>query len=173
MGIQSFPKVLKWNSVAGVTLLVGLLGNSMFSAPLQAQSQSPEALPSQRAEASRYHMNQMPARAAAYYGGTWGVDSFSVKTVESGELVKFSYRVVDADKAKVINDKKQEAFLESGHVRLVIPSLEKVGQLRQSSTPVQGMSYWMAFSNPGRPVKKGDRVNIVIGQFHANGLLVE
>jgi len=27
------------------------------------------------------------------------------------------------------------------------------------------MSYWMAFSNSGRRVKRGDRVNVVIGHF--------
>jgi hypothetical protein len=45
--------------------------------------------------------------------------------------------------------------------------------LRQSSTPEAGKSYWMAFSNSGRVVKRGDRVDVVIGLFHANGLLVE
>jgi hypothetical protein len=56
---------------------------------------------------------------------------------------------------------------------LVIPSLEKVGQLRQSSTPIAGKNFWMAFSNPRLTVKPGDRVNIVIGPFHAEGLVVE
>ena len=58
-------------------------------------------------------------------------------------------------------------------VQLVIPSLEKVGKLRQTNAPEPGRSYWMAFSNPRRVVKRGDRVNIVIGQFHADGLIVE
>jgi hypothetical protein len=31
----------------------------------------------------------------------------------------------------------------------------------------------MAFSNSGRRVKKGDRVDVVIGQFRATGLIVE
>jgi len=31
----------------------------------------------------------------------------------------------------------------------------------------------MAFSNKGRPVKKGDHVDVVIGQFHAQGLVVD
>ena len=57
--------------------------------------------------------------------------------------------------------------------KLVVPTLEKVGQLRQSSTPEIEKSYWMAFSNPGRKVKPGDFVSVVIGQFHAIGLLVE
>jgi hypothetical protein len=58
-------------------------------------------------------------------------------------------------------------------VSLVVPSLEKVGKLRQSEAPEEGKSYWMAFSNKGRLVKRGDRVNVVIGQFHADGLVVD
>jgi len=49
----------------------------------------------------------------------------------------------------------------------------KIGQLRQSAAPEAGKSYWMAFSNKGRIVKRGDRVNIVIGNFHAESLRVE
>jgi hypothetical protein len=45
--------------------------------------------------------------------------------------------------------------------------------MRQSAEPEEGKSYWMAFSNKGRLVKKGDRVNVVIGQFHADGLAVD
>jgi len=58
-------------------------------------------------------------------------------------------------------------------VQLVVPSMEKIGQLRQSSTPEVGKSYWMAFSNKGRLVKRGDRVNVVIGKFRADGLVVD
>jgi hypothetical protein len=52
-------------------------------------------------------------------------------------------------------------------------SLEKVGKLRQSSTPQAGKSYWMAFSNKVRLVKLGDHVSVVIGQFRADGLVVD
>ena len=106
----------------------------------------------------------------------WGVDSLSVRLAESGEMVRFTYSVVDPDKAKVLNDKKVDPFLfdPRAGVRLVIPSLEKVGMLRQTtSTPVVGKSYWMAFSNKGQAVKRGDRVNVVIGSFRAEGLVVE
>jgi hypothetical protein len=47
-----------------------------------------------------------------------------------------------------------------------------VGQLRQSSNPEAGKSYWMAFSNKGRPVKRGDHVIVEIGTFKAEGLVV-
>jgi len=36
-----------------------------------------------------------------------------------------------------------------------------------------GKQYWMTFSNKGEPVHVGDRVSVVIGNFHADGLLVE
>jgi hypothetical protein len=58
-------------------------------------------------------------------------------------------------------------------VKLVVPSLEKVGQLRQASTPEEGKVYWMAFSDNGRHVKRGDRVTVVIGSFRAEGLVVD
>ena len=95
--------------------------------------------------------------------------------MESGEIVRFTYHVLDADKATQLNDKKSEPSLidPQAGVKLVVPALEKVGQLRQSSTPEAGKSYWMAFSNKGRVVKRGDRVDIVIGQFHAEGLVVD
>ena len=87
-----------------------------------------------------------------YCVGVWGVDSFNVKAAESGELIRFSWRVVDAARAKPLNDKRVEPILidPQAGVKLVVPTMEKVGQLRQSSTPEAGKSYWMAFSNPGR-----------------------
>jgi hypothetical protein len=90
-------------------------------------------------------------------------------------MIRFAYRVLDADKAKTLNDKKLEPSLvdPQAGVKLVVPSLEKVGQLRQSATPEAGKSYWMAFSNKGRLVKRGDRVNVVIGDFRADGLVVD
>lgn len=122
----------------------------------------------------RYHPS-VPARARDYYQLVWGVDSLTVRPVESGELIRFNYRVVDAVKAQALNDKKSEPFLvdEAAGVKLVVPSMEKVGQLRQSSTPEVGKVYWMAFSNKGGVVKRGDRVSVVIGNFHAYGLVVE
>ena len=110
-----------------------------------------------------------------YYEGVWGVGELHVKTTESGELIQFKYRVLDPNKAKVLNDKKAEPELIDAQagVMLVVPEMEKVGKLRQSSTPKVGMTYWMAFSNPTRVVKRGHRVDVVIGQFRANSLVVE
>lgn len=142
-------------------------------APSQPVMRTTPSTPAQRSHYVPSHY--VPRRATMYYETAWGIDSLSVRAVESGELIRFSYRIVDPSKATVFNDKKIEAFLESpkAHVRLVIPSLEKVGQLRQYNQPEAGKSYWMAFSNPHLTVKRGDYVNVVIGRFHVEGIVVE
>ena len=159
----------RWLLFAGI-----LVGNMSIS---RAEAQSSPALTTSKVvdNPTRYQPNRIPRRAEAFYESIWGVDLFSVKAVESGELIRFTYYVVDPERTKALNDKRLEPSLvfPEGHVKLVIPSLEKVGQLRQSSTPEAGKSYWMAFSNPGGTVKRGDRVDVIIGQFRAEGLVVE
>jgi hypothetical protein len=110
-----------------------------------------------------------------YYEGVWGVSELRVKVAESGEMIRFNYRVLDPEKAAALNDKKAEPqlFDAQARVQLAVPEMEKVGKLRQSSTPKAGMTYWMAFSNPTLAVKRGHRVDVVIGTFRANNLVVE
>ncbi|SRR5258708_30636 len=160
-------------------LFTAILSGSILASTACAQSAAPSPAPAtpavQVGAQSRYHASRFPKRAGEYYRLIWGVDSLSVKAVESGQLIRFTYHVLDPDKAQPLNDKKVEAFLNAPErqVQLIVPSLEKVGQLRQTSTPQPGRFYWMAFSNPHRVVKRGDRVNVVIGQFHVDGLLVD
>ncbi len=113
--------------------------------------------------------------ARKFYQLEWGVDSLAAKAVQSGQLIRFGYRVTNASKAKALNDKKSSPYLidETAGVKLVVPSMEKVGQLRQSSTPEVGRTYWMLFSNKEGLVKRGSRVSVVIGKFRVDELLVE
>jgi hypothetical protein len=156
-------------------LLAGVLASGILILPVAAQSSAPAAKSSVTAASTRYKPDRFAGRAGTYYRLVWGIESPSVKWAESGEMIRFSYNVLDAEKAKALNDKKNEPSLidPQAGVSLVVPALEQVGQLRQSATPKAGVSYWMAFSNSGRRVKRGDRVNVVIGQFRANGLVVE
>jgi hypothetical protein len=113
--------------------------------------------------------------AKNYYQFTWGVDSFVAKAVQSGQMIRFGYRVIDPQRAKALNDKKAAPYLidERAGVKLVVPSMEKVGSLRQSTTPEVGKTYWMLFSNKGGYVKRGSRVSVVIGKFRVDELVVE
>ena len=118
---------------------------------------------------------ELTPSARKYYQLIWGVDILGVKLVSSGAMLRFSYRVVDANRAKTLNDKKATPLLidQKTNARLVVPTMEKVGQLRQSSTPENGREYWMLFSNKGSLVKPGSRVDVVIGNFRASGLIVQ
>jgi len=159
-------------------LLAAILSGCLFSSTAQSQSANPAPAPAAAKATTtvvpQRYRHTVPKRAQEYYSMIWGVDSLSVKSAESGEIIRFSYRVLDPVKAKMLNDKKNEPSLidPQAGVRLVIPSLEKVGKLRQSSDPEAGKAYWMAFSNKGRPVKPGHRVTVVIGNFRAEGLIV-
>lgn len=146
-----------------------------------ASSQSKNSAPAQTASQNRkpghtpYRPERFAGRAGTYYRLIWGIDGLSVKSAESGEVIRFSYKVLDAQKAKILNDKKLEPALidERAHVKLVVPMMDKVGKLRQTSSPEPGKTYWMLFSNKGGHVKSGDRVDVVIGNFHAKGLVVD
>ena len=165
----------------GLVLLAALASSLATSLAWAQPSQGKQTSPSQAtkpaatAPHSRYRPDRFAGRAGTYYRVAWGVDDLAVKWTESGEVIKFTYQVLDPNKAKPLNDKKSDPVLidPQAGVKLVVPSLEKVGQLRQTSTPEEGKSYWMAFSNKGRHVKRGDRVNVVIGKFHADGLVVD
>ena len=157
-----------------------LVGSCLLSVAMAAAT-DPSGSPAKAtqkkpvAAAAHYRPDRFAGRAGTYYRVVWGVDSLAVKWAESGEVVKFTYRVLDPGRAAALNDKKFEPSLVDPHagVKLVVPQLENVGQLRQSAPPEEGKAYWMVFSNKGRMVKRGDRVNVVIGGFHADGLVVD
>ena len=165
--------------IASSVLVLGAIdtlsaAQTQVAAP-SAQAPAPAAKPTAARQPVRVVPNLTPNREYMYYAGIWGVDSLRVRYTESGEMIRFSYRVVDPAKAEQLNDKKAEPALydPQAGVKLVVPQMEKVGKLRQSSTPIAGKQYWMAFSNSGRRVRPGHRVSVEIGQFHAINLLVE
>ncbi len=162
----------------------GLLLAALVAVPAAASAAAPQA-PEAKAVAkpagkpaaatSPYRPDRFAGKAGRYYKAVWGVDSLSVKLAESGELVRFAWRVLDPGKARLLSDKQLEPALvdPQAGVSLVVPAMEKIGKLRQSASPEVGKSYWMVFSNKGRLVKRGDRVNVVIGLFRADGLAVD
>ena len=161
--------------ISSCALALMAQGVAAAAAPKAATAANPGAPGSGTHAPSHYRPDRFAGRAGEYYRMIWGVDSLAVKWTESGEIIRFSYRALDAARAKALNDKKSQPSLNDPRagVSLVVPSMEQVGQLRQSADPEAGKSYWMAFSNKGRLVKRGDRVNVVIGAFHADGLVVD
>jgi hypothetical protein len=119
-------------------------------------------------------MDTRSPRQAMIMKQVWGVDNLEVRETASGALIRFSYRVVDPNKAKILNDTNLTPELIYGlnGAKMGVPHTEKIGKLRQVATPQSGHEYWMVFLNEGRFVQPGDRVAIVIGKFKAEGLIV-
>jgi hypothetical protein len=128
-----------------------------------------------KAKHSPYHSMRMTDKAKKQYLAMWGVDKLRVSSTNSGNLIRFSYRVEDPLRAKTLLERSATPYMYSPKAQAVlqIPVMDKVGPLRQAMSPKAGQEYWMVFSNKGNLVRPGDRVDIRIGTFQADGLMVD
>jgi len=158
-----------------IKVLAGLWAASLCLSPASASVPATSAEAASAARKSPYRPIKLTRNAKNYYVAAWGVDKLKVTHTASGNLIRFSYRVTDPERAKVLGDKKATPYLfgQRSRALLQIPVMDKVGQLRQTGAPQAGQEYWMVFSNKGNHVKPGDRVNVMIGAFRAEGLMVE
>jgi len=181
---NSKPIFGEFNSVTKGMLFTGLLISSIMTSTTlaetlpakEAQVAPPPPATTAARKVSPYHPVSVPGSARTYYQSIWGIDNLLVHQTASGNLIRFSYRVTDPVRAKPLGDKTVTPYMFGLRSRAVlqVPVMDKVGALRQTSTtPGTGQEYWMVFSNKGNLVKPGDRVNVIIGYFHADGLMVE
>lgn len=106
----------------------------------------------------------------------WGVQISGIRLSAADYMLDFRYRIIDPDKASPILNRQVKAYLidEQSGAKLIVPTPPKVGSLRQKSyEPTVGKIYFVMFSNPGRLVKRGSKVTVVIGDFKAENLVVE
>jgi hypothetical protein len=155
----------------------GMLAGTALAqeAPLPSAEATAATATAHAQTAFPYHPVRVPTRAKDYYLSLWGIDNLLVRQTASGNLIRFSYRVVDSARAKALGAKEATPYLIGTRSRAVlqIPVMDKIGQLRQTGIGEAGKEYWMVFSNKGNLVKVGDRVNVVIGSFSVNGIAVE
>jgi hypothetical protein len=162
--------------VIPATLLLAAQGKdkpASTATPISSPTSSPA--PASAYPASTPATDTRSPRADRMYQLIWGIKDMHVRETASGSIIRFSYRVVDAAKAKVLNDPKLNPVLidsNSGD-KLTVPETENAGKLRQVADPEVGREYWMVFLNNNRFVRPGSKVDIKIGTFRADGLLVE
>jgi hypothetical protein len=115
------------------------------------------------------------AHHAKYFQRNWGVDIVGIHRVSSGFMLRFNYRVVEPGRASALTDKTQRPYLidEATHTALAVPAMENIGELRQVAPLETNRTYYMIFGNPGGLVKRGGRVTLVVGNFRAEGLVVD
>lgn len=173
--IRAWPRLAKLASSVFFLAAVDHLSAQEAPKPTPAPAQASAPVKAVPESTRSMLAKHLPMQAQKYYQGVWGVDSMTVKYTESGEIVRFRYRVIDSQKAATLNDAKAEPSLidPQAGVTLVVPQMPNIGKLRQSSGPIAGKSYWIAFSNSGRRVRPGDRVDVEIGSFRAQGLVVD
>jgi len=112
--------------------------------------------------------------AAKELEAKWGVQIAALRISAAGNVIDFRYRVTDADKAAALGNPKSKAELKDRATgkSLHVPNT-KVGQMRSTGQHLAaGRTYTALFANPGKLVKSGNKVDIVIGDFRAEDLIV-
>lgn len=159
-----------------VTLLAPLVA-ALLSGGAAAPAVPPAGVP--RAPASRVARAEAKAAWQARHGRAlqrqWGVDLAGVHPVSSGLMLRLDYKVLDPARAAALADRKVRPYLidEATGTALAVPAMEKIGELRQVASPEAGRTYFMIFGNPGRLVKRGSRVTLVVGNLRAEGVVVD
>src|SRR5512142_2264116 len=90
---------LEWIRSSYARLAAGILAGAVSVSALAAAPSAPAGRTPAAAARSRYQPDRFAGRAGKYYQLVWGVDSLAVKLAESGEVVRFSYRVLDPARA--------------------------------------------------------------------------
>lgn len=127
------------------------------------------------ATAAPYADRAQSEKSRSAYRATWGIDKLRLRLTSSGSLIRFTYHVVEPKLAKPLGEGAADAYLYAPRAQLVltVPAMEKVGPLRQKSVNETDRDYWVVFSNKGNLVHAGDHAEVVIGKFHATGLIIE
>jgi hypothetical protein len=166
------------------TVLVGVLTAMSFGLPLAQAREVRQASPlpataSRKQAAVQGHRQEGSAaswhsRRGLYFERNWGVDVVGVRRISSGFMLRFDYRVVDPERAAALTDRKARPYLidDATQTALAVPAMENIGELRQVAPLEAGRTYFVIFGNPGGLVKRGGKVTLVVGNFRAEGLVV-
>lgn len=105
----------------------------------------------------------------------WGIEIVALRESAAGYMLDFRYKVLDPAKAAPLFERKIKPYLidEATGAKFQVPVPPKTGALRTTYPPKAGRTYFMFFANPGKYIKPGSRVTVVVGDFRADGLIVQ
>lgn len=105
----------------------------------------------------------------------WGIQIERTMLSAGGYMVDFRFRVLDTAKAGPILDRRVQPYLidQATGAQFIVPSPPKVGQLRSGKTIREGAVYAILFANPGKYMKSGNKVTVVVGDFRACDIVVQ
>lgn len=131
---------------------------------------------SNTASATPAERSESPLEAVESEFGIMGVKPLGVRLTAAGYMLDFRFRVLDADAAKPVLDRRvpAELIVQRSGATLRVPRPPTTGRLRASAKyPKPNRNYFMLFANPGRHVQSGDKVTVVIGDFAAPNIVVQ
>ncbi len=105
-----------------------------------------------------------------------GIRPVAIRLTAADNMIDFRYRVVDPEKSLPMFNRQIATYLldQGSGDRFAVPTDTKLGPLRSSSRdPVAGKEYFIFFVNPGKVLKRGSRVTVVIGDMKIEDLTVE
>lgn len=105
----------------------------------------------------------------------WGIRVEGIRLSAADYMLDFRYRVIDPKKAKALFKREDKPYVidQKTGAKFMVPSPPKVGPLRTSDIPQEGKIYFIIFANPGKYIKRGNPVTVVIGNFQAKDLIVQ
>lgn len=105
----------------------------------------------------------------------WGVRPLSIREAANGYMIDFRYRVIDDKRAAPLFNPKIKPYLidQKGKAVMYVPNVPKVGSMRSTRKPFKDRNYAILFANPGKYIKPGNKVTVVIGELRIDNLVVE
>lgn len=108
----------------------------------------------------------------------YGIRVEALRLSAAGSMLDFRYRVVDAALAAPLLDAKLKPYLldEARGARLGVPESPVLGRIRQTARNhkiLTDRTYFIMFGNPGKALRSGDTVTLLLGDLRIAGLQVQ
>lgn len=108
--------------------------------------------------------------------GDAGIRVESLRLSAADYMLDLRFRITDPERAAPFFSRSTEVQLidEASGARLLVPNTPKLGKLRQVARKDKSdRSYFMLFANPGRYLKAGSEVTLVVGDTRISHLKIE
>ena len=142
------------------------------STAVAAPWQPPREIPSGSGRRSRV----VTAPAPATLEDRWGIEVSTIRLSMADSIVDVRYKVLDEQKAAQLATGKTPAYIlqKDTGARLIMPTPPKEGAFPPTAHLLTvGKIYFAAVSNQKGYLKRGDKVDVVIGDSRATNLTLE
>jgi hypothetical protein len=121
---------------------------------------------------------QLDQTEPASLEANWGIKVEGLRLSAAGSMLDFRYRVLDPAKAAPLLDGKSQVYLmdDTRGAKLGVPDTPVLGRIRQTARNgniLTDRTYFIMFGNPGKALKSGDKVTLLLGQAKVSDLMVQ